>query len=200
MDQGLLLARDILPHRGDNQHRVAAATQEFQALSRRGGGHLQEPHGHRRAALPLAQGEQRIDVALAMPAVQGHQKLVHAVDEAIGAIIEIRHRGRAFQLIGTIAGDDHRRPVAADAVVDRNGRPAHGTQGVKSRGIVPDDVGFSLTLRDIVHQLARHRHLELGFLAERHTDGVTQALRHQRTDAHSALDTPVLAESGFGNA
>ena len=90
MHECLLFAGDIFSHRGNDQHRVAAAAQEFQPLYRRGGRQLQEPHSCSGAAVPLAQGEQRIHVALTMPAVQGHKELVHAVDESVGAIIEIR--------------------------------------------------------------------------------------------------------------
>ena len=201
MNERLLLAGDVHAHGCDYQHRVTPSAQEFQPVGRCGGRQLQESHACRvGAAVPFSQGEQWVGIALAMPGIERHQEAVHAVDVSVGAVVQVGLQGHVLEFIGPVAGNDHRLATAADAVIDSGGHPSLGTQGVISRAVLPGDIGMALPLRDIVHEFAGHGHLELRLLAERDTDGVAQALGQQGTDAHSALDAPILAKSRLGHA
>ena len=57
-----------------------------------------------------------------------------------------------------------------------------------------------LAARHIVYQLAGHRYLGLGSLAQRYADGVAQSVGQQGTDAQGRLDASVLAIACLGHA
>ena len=48
--------------------------------------------------------------------------------------------------------------------------------------------------------MACHWNLSLGFLGERHSDGVANAVGKQCTNTHGTLDTSVLTLTGFGHS
>ena len=58
---------------------------------------------------------------------------------------------------------------------------------------------MALSLHDVVAQSNRHRYFSFGCLTQRHTDGVAKAIAQQRTNAHSRLDTTILAFSCLGD-
>ncbi len=53
---------------------------------------------------------------------------------------------------------------------------------------------------DGVNQLAGNGNFGLGLFRQRHADGIADALGEQGSDAHGALDAPVFALAGLGNA
>ncbi len=60
--------------------------------------------------------------------------------------------------------------------------------------------GVSGAFRHIVGEVSCHGDFSLRLLAERHADGVADAVGEQCSDAHRTLNPSVLAVSGFGNA
>ena len=125
---------------------------------------------------------------------------MHAVNQAVGTVIEVGLQVDAIEFIGTITGNHHGRLIITNAVTHHHGAAAHGTQGVIPLGIVALDRLMALTRGDIVNQLACHRNLELRFLTERDTYRVAKTLGHQRTYTHRTLDTAILAKSRLGHA
>ena len=98
--------------------------------------------------------------------------------------------------------------------VDKQGTDSHGSfqlerlpvGGVEGQrdGVVVD-AGLGLlaqlhTLGDEVYQLAGNRNLAFGLFAERHADGVADALGQQGTNAHGRLDAAVFSLAGLCDA
>ena len=53
---------------------------------------------------------------------------------------------------------------------------------------------------EVVDQLSGHGYLSLGFLGERHADGVADAVGKKGSDAHGTLDAAVLALTRLGHS
>ena len=125
---------------------------------------------------------------------------MHAVDEAVGTVIEVGLQFSAVQFVGPVAGDDDRLPVASDAVAHNDSLAPLGAQRVISIGILRLDGVVSLALSDIIHEFTRHGDFEFWILAERDAYGVAESLGHERADADGALDASILAEASLGDA
>ncbi len=115
-------------------------------------------------------------------------------------VVEVQDRGAQFgrgvardrldhpETRRQLAPDERRLARTAAAVL--HGRPALGAAHLEA----------SRTVAEVLDQHAGHGHLALGRLGERHAHRVADAVRQQRPDAHGALDAPLQAVAGLGDA
>ena len=123
---------------------------------------------------------------------------IHIVGAHVGIVVT-PGQGILLPSTGHDRCDDHRHLSAAD-VQHRACLPAFGLHPIEV-GTCPGRYRcVSTSLADIFHQMSGHGDFGFRFLAQRHTDGVADAIGQQCADAHGTLYPAVLALAGLGHA
>ena len=103
------------------------------------------------------------------------------------------------RIVGQLRDDDHGHVCSADILYGISGSTLR-TEPVELRRCLGRNHHVSGTSGDIVNEMACHWYLSLGFLGERHSYGVANAVGKQCTNTHGTLDTSVLTLTGFGHS
>ena len=100
--------------------------------------------------------------------------------------------------IDTVA-DDYGNLISANIAYSLS-LSAHRTEPVELGASLARNQQLPLLLSDIIHQMAGYRNLCGRFLAQTYTHGIADTIGQKGTDAHSTLDSSVLAFTSLSNA